>query len=368
MPAAAPAQQGSGGDSLFQFLLGRIGLSGALQIINLLTPGTSSMQKGMGAAGLAGTAARALGYDATLNQLFGTQLPDKIAGQLPLGGASAVGTALAGAGLGYDLSQIAGNSNYSTGQKVGHAVFDTGSAVAGAYNPYIALGLLARGVVGQLTRSGSPQVAATGRALQGPALPVEGLINVITGDMTPREAGNAMIAQTGQIPVVGHAMKQALQVFGLGTPPTTGTMVRKEVGDIANQIPALKGFQMGQDVLNADQYNAYKPETQKNAYALADLLGSYAPDYKKNQPAYQVQLGNSLLKQYGDNIPDIIKQVLTPQAQVTPGPVVNSPLAPGVIPPAYLPMTARGQFQPGLPNSTPGVTGNKLAGIMATLR
>ena len=353
MPAAAPAQQGSGGDSLFQFLLSRIGLSGALQLLNILTPGTSAAQKGLGAAGLAGTAARAAGFNPMLD-VAGFKVP-------------AIGGALGAAGLGYDLSQIAGNPNYSTGQKVGHAAFDTGSAVAGAVNPYVGLGLLARGLVGQLTRSGSPQVAATGRALQGPALPVEGLISVLTGDMTPRAAGNAMIASTGQIPVVGHAMKQALRVFGLGTPPTTGTMVRKEVGDIANQIPALKGFQMGQDVLNADQYNAYKPDTQKNAYALADLLGSYAPDYKKNQPAYQVQLGNSLLKQYGDNIPDIIKQVLTPRAPATPSPVVNSPLAPGVIPSAYLPMTARGQFQPGLPNNTPGVTGNKLQGIMSLL-
>ncbi len=302
MPGVAPqpAQQ----PSFFQNLVDRVGLGGALQLLSLLNPNGTAASKGLAAGNLAQKGLSAFGFNPT----FGDIGMNMGVGKVPI-----LPSALTAAGIGVNLADIAGNPNYSTGQKVGHAAFDTGATVASVANPYVGLGVLARNIVGQLTKSGSPQVAATGRALQGPALPVEGLISVITGDATPKEAFNNMITSTGQIPVVGHAMKQALQVFGLGTPDTQGTTVRKQIGNIAGQVPALKGFQMGQDVLNADQYNSYKPETQKSAYALADLLGSYSPDYKKKQSDYQIQLGNSLLSKYGDTIPDVVRQILSPQ-------------------------------------------------------
>jgi hypothetical protein len=287
--------------------------------------------------------------------------------------------ALGAAGVGLDLSNIANNPDFSTAQKVGHGVGDTTNAVLGAVYPYYGLGLLANSIFGQLAQSGSPQVAATGRSLGQPLIPANGLMSVLQGDQSFRGAANSTVKQEEAVPLPaqiilsglmpGMPTGKVLQWLGLGTPPTQGTMVRKEIGGVASQIPALKGFQMGQDVLTPDQYNTYKPETQKNAYALADLLGSYAPDYKKNQQAYQIQLGNSLLKQYGDNIPSIVQQILTPPQSVTP-PAAPAPVGGGGwwSDPTMVAQW-RSQFQNGLPNnSATGGAPNKLQGVMDTLR
>lgn len=265
---------------------------------NAVARGSDPVARGLAGAGLASGA----------GQYFGGPSVSSLAGN--------VGTGLGLAATGYGIYNDATNPNLSTTQRAGHAAGDAAGAVLSYLYPYVGLGLAAKAVVGQLERSGSPQVAATGRALSGPALPVEGLLSVLQGDQTPKEAFNTMIARTGRIPIVGHAMKQALQAFGLGTPPTHGTMFRNDMTAVAKQMPELKGFDINKGgfakFMDPKQYDAYSLDDRMAAMRLANYMAPASHQYDNPQrgPAYSGQLQRALLGNYGDQLPGMEKNFL----------------------------------------------------------
>lgn len=220
------------------------------------------------------------------------------------GAASYVGPALGGAGLGYGLSQIAG-SNLPTKQKVGAGLQQGGELALALTVPYAAPALVARAIINQLQRSGSPQVAATGRALAAPALPVEGLLDVLSGRRSPRAAGNAMVAGMRNIPVLGGPIGSVLDAFGLGTKPTTGTMFRRELGSIFDRIPALKGTDPTKYNIDLNYYNSLPQSARDRARGYGDRFASLTPDARSNPNAYAIQAQNMLLNRFGANLPDI---------------------------------------------------------------
>jgi hypothetical protein len=285
---------------LFSLLSARYGVSAALSLMSLFSPDAGGAQKAFGAAGALGTGAQAFGA------LSGN--PSLSA----LGDSLGKGLGLAGAG--YGLYQTATNPNLSTGQKVGHSGVQAGEAVGSLLNPYVGAGVAAKAVIDQLRQSGSPQVAATGRALGGPALPVEGLLSVLQGDASPRAAFNNMVTQIGQVPVVGGMLGSGLRMFGLGTKPTTGTMFRNELGSVLNQIPSLKGADITKygapDQANTLNYSMYDPKAVTAGQQLGKILAAYAPSGKQNPDAYGLQAENILLGNYGNQLSSMLPQIL----------------------------------------------------------
>jgi hypothetical protein len=268
-------------------LISRFGLPAALTLWQLIQNQGSDVSKGIGAANVASPA---------------------IKGGLTAAGAGgvarAVGPALAGAGLGLNLANIAG-SNLSNKQKVGAGVQAGGETAIGlTAPPWGALSLIARALVQQLERSGSPQVSETGRTLAAPAAPVEALLNVSSGRQSPRAAGNAMVDL-----VRGTPFKPVLDLFGLGTKPTTGTMFRREAGTILDRL-GLTGVNTSRYNIDPKVYAAFPQAAKDAGVALATRIASLAPDARTNPQAYQNQLSAILLNQYGAALPQVAQSVL----------------------------------------------------------
>jgi len=325
--ADVQANQGN----LFQSLVGRLGISGALQLLSILDPNASDFQKAFGGAQLANTGLQ--GLEAA------TGLPS-LAALAKYGG-----PALGLAATGYNLANIVQDPNLSTGQKAGHAATQTGlGALSYLYSPYVGAALAANAVGKQLETSGSPQIKKLGTFLDTASEPhgVQGLLSVIQGDKSPaaafRDQGGLQGAAYDVTNILSPGLGSIFEAMGWKLPflshtPTTGTMVRDEAARVANQIPGLKGSKFEQDALTIPQYNAFTPDQQHAAYALANLIGGYSPDYKKSPKDYQIQLGNSLLKQYGPNIVGIATNVFDPQQQPQIG-QMTSPQAKTTLPTA----------------------------------
>ena len=273
----------------FASLVEHFGLSAALnlmRIFSLFDPNASALNKATGAASVAGNAA---------------QLGGKLGGSAGLSGlGQGLGTAAGLAGAGMGIYDAATDPNLSTKQKAGHAGNIAGETALSIYGgPYTGLGVLARHINGMLERSRSPQVSGVGKGLGFLARPVEGFLNVAAGDMSPRAAGNQMVAQARDTPVLGKAISPIFDLLGLGTKPTTGTMFRNEVGSIFDRIPQLKGTPTGAYNIDPNAYNALPQAVRDQATKLSQQLAPLAPHSASNPQAYQNQLAAILLNRFG---------------------------------------------------------------------
>jgi hypothetical protein len=308
----------AGASDLFSLLAARYGIGTAVSLMGLLSPGQSAAGKGFGATQAAGGALRGLGA------LSGNQGFSSV-GQ-------GLGTAAGLGGLGYGLYNTISDPRLSTGQKAGTSAVQAGEgavalspALAGATAgtalgpafaavapaaPYLAAFLAAQALSGQLQKSGSPQLRATGRAIGGPILPATGLINVISGQQSPRAAANATIEGIKQTPIIGKVAGPMMKFIGLGTEPTTGTKFRRELGSVLGQIPQLKGADLTKYNIDPAAFNALSPQVRQAGETLGKILAAYAPSGKKNPNAYAIQAQNILLNRYGNDLPGMLTQVL----------------------------------------------------------
>jgi len=289
-------------NGLFSLLAARYGIGPALQLFGLISGQGSDFSKAIGATQLAKTGTQGLGY------LLGNKGLSSLGGYAPY-----VSPGIAGAGLGYNLYNIANNPNLSTGQKIGQSSVNAATSLAALYGPqapYVAAFIAAQAIGGKMQRSGSPQVRAGGRQILAPLLPVSGFLDVLSGSKSPKESFNNMITQMGQVPVIGKPLGGMLRAFGLGTKPTTGTMFRRELSDILGQFPATKGTDVTKYNMPVGGYGSFSPQSVTAAQQLGQILAAFAPSGRKNADAYALQAENVLLNRYGNTMPDILKQLL----------------------------------------------------------
>jgi hypothetical protein len=309
-------------NSIFSLLAARYGIGPALQLFSLFSGQGNDFSKGLGATQLAGQGIQGLGY------LTGNTGLQSLGGLGPY-----VPPAIGAASLGYNLYNIAGNPNLSTKQKVGAGAVNAGESLAALYGPqapYVAAFLAAQAVGGQMEKSGSPQIRAGGRQILAPLLPVSGFLDVLSGSKSPRASFNNMITQMGQVPVIGKPLGGALRMFGLGTKPTEGHMFRSELEQIFGQLAPLKGLNAANYNMPAGGYGSFSPQAVTDAQKLGQILAAYAPTGKSAPDAYALQAENVLLNKYGNQMPDIMKQLLPllsgKQATASqPGPTVPAP-------------------------------------------
>lgn len=283
-----PEQQAS-----FSKYLSSIGLiSNAVGLFDPSTP----------AVGKAISGANAISQGSNLSgSLGGPSLPGAVG--------KGIGTAAGVAGAGYGISKIAGDPNLSNTQKAGASAGEVANAVASLYVPYYGLGVAARGINQAASRSGSPQIRAIGKGNSFPAVPVEGLLDVISGKMSPRASGNAMVSKLYDAPVLGGAFKSVGQAFGLGTEPTTGTKFRRELSSLTDRIPQLKGLDTKQYNIDPEKYNSFSQASRDKAMVLGTALAGRTKDARKNPNAYAGQVSSMLLNKYGDGVLDLAKQL-----------------------------------------------------------
>lgn len=283
-------------NSLFSLLSARYGLGTALSLMSLFSPEASAAQKAFGGAQGTAQGLGGLGY------LTGS--PNVAALGKGLG-------QLAGTGaFGYNLYDIASNPNLSTGQKAGQAGIQAGELAGSLAIPYFGAGVAAKAVIDQLRRSGSPQVAATGRALGGPALPVEGLLSVIGGQQSPRAAFNSMVQNIKEVPILGKPLGKMMGFFGLGTKPTQGHQFRTELENIFGQLAPLKGLRAGKYQKPTGGYESFDPKAVTAAQQLGQILSAFTSTGKAKPQDYALQAENVLLNQYGNQMPQILAQLL----------------------------------------------------------
>lgn len=301
---------------LFSLLAARYGLGTALQLLNLVGGQQSPVGQGLGATQAAGTGLGGLGFAMGSPQLA------------ELG--RALGLAAGAGGLGYGLYSTLSDPNLSAGQKAGTAALQSGEgavalspaisaavpAVApalaplAAAAPYLAAFLATQAVGGAMEKSGSPQIRAGGRQVLAPLLPITNFLNVVTGRQSPRAAANATIQQMGQVPVVGKPLGSVMRFFGLGTKPTQGHEFRTELESLFGQIPALKGLNASQYRIPTAGYQSFDPKAVSAAEQLGKILAAYAPTGKAAPDQYALQTENILLNKYGNQMPQIMAQVL----------------------------------------------------------
>ena len=371
------ALPGDQSGALFAQLVATYGIKGALALLPLLSPGTSTAQKGFGAAQLAGTAGKLAGINP----------------KIPGTGIGAVPAALGAGALGYNLAQIAGNENLSTGQKVGHSghlATDVGMSLVPVVGPFYALAKIASALGQHLQGSGSPQVRGLGRSIDYVAEPAgaKAFWSTVQGDKSPREAWKAQGGAEGLMLDTMGPVGIILRGLGVKLPflhdePTTGTIFRNELSQIMKQIPQLKGSDTSKYNIDQGVYEALTPEAKAAGAALGALLMGESPTGAKNKDAYGIQAQNVVLNRYGNDTPEILKQILTPPP-LTPAlgaaPTSSTPGQAGwfglnpdkikelIAQQGQQPMQQRSQFQPGLPNnSASGGTANGLQGILNLL-
>jgi hypothetical protein len=307
---------------LFSLLAAKYGIGTALGFMPLFSGQATAPSKAFAGAGLAGSGAQLGGL------LSGNQSLSNIG--------KGIGTGLGLAGTGYGIYQTATNPNLSTRQKAGHSGILAGEAAGSLAIPYFGAGVAAKAVIDQLRRSGSPQVAATGRALGAPALPIEGLLSVIGGDQSPRQAFNSMVENVKRVPILGKPAGAVMNFFGLGTKPTTGTMFRRELGNVLKNFPQIQGANLGLYNAPTAGYEQYNPQTMDAVNKLAGILTGYTPHAKSNMPAYNLQAQNILLNTFGNQIPALLaatKPAAPASAPTTSYPTMSNPPAtptPGV--------------------------------------
>lgn len=297
---ATPPTQGQtppSASTLFPMLLGKFGLNGALRILALLDPNSSNVSKGFAGGNLASSAATGLGSLADIPWLAS------------LG--KGLGTGLGVAATGYDISQIASDSNLSTTQKAGHSAADLANLIASIYVPYYGLGLAARGANQALERSGSPQISGAARGASVAAQPVEGLLSVLQGDKSPGAVfkgwgksfnRNPALATVGTLDPVSGSILGAL---GIGEQkPTTGTDFRTGLDKIFGNVGLPQFNRADKNTYNIDpaKWSGLDPKAQAAATLLGGYFGSYAPGYSKNPDAYTSQAASILGNQYGNNV------------------------------------------------------------------
>lgn len=277
------------GNPLFPLLVAKYGLSGAIQILNLINPDAPAVNKGIGAASLAGQGARLAGGIAGNPALSSLGSDIGVAGNI------------AGTGLG--IYQTATDPNLSTKQKAGHAAGIGANAIASSVVPYYWIGALAKGVADQLRASGSPQLRTAGKTIAAPALPVEGLLNVLSGDKSPRAAFNNMVSAVRDTPGLKQIASPILDLLGLGTKPTTGTEFRQGLQGIFGKVGLQNFNRADKNLYNAPKTGAVSPDS----LALGAYIGSFAPGFNKNPEAYANQTANILTNTYGKNLPGVLK-------------------------------------------------------------
>lgn len=277
-------------------LQGGIDLAGGgLNLVGAIDPNATDEQKAFAAAAAAAAAAK------------GTGAITGSTGLSSIGGGLSTGLGLAGAG--YGVYSDATNPNLSTGQRAGHAAGDVANTIASLVVPYYGIGVAAKGIADVLRASGSPTLRATGNAIAAPALPVEGLLNVLSGDKSPKAAANTMVEGFRSDPVLGPVWNSVADAFGLGTKPTTGTMFRREFGSILPQV-GVKGANTTLYNAPSAGYGSFDPKAVAAAQSLASTLTPYARDAKRNMPAYSLQAQNILLNNYGNNLPALAAKIM----------------------------------------------------------
>lgn len=274
---------------VFQQLVARYGLQGAITLWPIFSGGATTRQKAMGGASLATS---------------GAQIAGKVGGSPGLAALGGAGSkALGAAGVGLGIYDTATNEHLSTKQKAGHSNQLAGEAALSAFVPYAGLGVLAKHIIGAMEGSKSPQVSGVGKGLAYPARPVEGLLSVLSGDLSPRAAGNRMVAQARDTPGLKALINPVFDFFGLGTKPTTGTQFRNQVRSLFDQIPALRGTDTSQYNIDPTAYNSLSPQAREQALAIAGKLSPIASKSAANPEAYKIQLANILLNRFGNQIP-----------------------------------------------------------------
>ena len=306
--------------ALFSSLVERYGFGTAMALWGILGGNESDVSKALSGASTAGSLAAGAGT------LAGVPALSTIGGGL--------GTAAGLGATGYNLYNIATDPNLSTGQKAGHAGVSAGEGVAAAYVPYLGLALAANALGKGLEGSGSPQVKSAGTFLDTLSEPhgLQGALSVILGDKSPAAAfkdqggwqGAAYDITNALAPGVGSAFEaMGIKLPFLTHTPTTGTMMRDESARSAASL-GIKGFDPTADALTTAQYNAIPTAQQQAAYNLATIIGARSADYQKNPKAYQIQLGNSLLKQFGPNVIPLATMVAQ---RLLPTPAAPTPTA-----------------------------------------
>lgn len=281
----------------FQNLAARYGISTAIALLPLLDRGATPTRKAFAGASLAGTGTKAIGA------ATGSPAISSIG--------KGFGTALGLAGTGHGVYQTATDPNLSTTQKAGHANQLAGEAALSIGVPYAGLAILAKHLIGAMEGSKSPQVSGIGKGLAYPARPVEGLLSVLSGDLSPKAAGNRMVSQARNTPGLKSLINPVFDFFGLGTKPSQGTQFRNQIQSLFNQIPALKGTNTSNYNMagGVNAYNAYSPQARASAEAIARTLGPLSPTFKKQdaagQASYIGQIANILLNQHGNSVPSI---------------------------------------------------------------
>lgn len=302
--------------TLFASLVERFGLNVALQLMPFLSGESSTASKAFAGTSLAGTSAKVAG------SLSGSPSLSS------LGGGISTGLGLASGG--YGAYNAATDPNLSKTQQVGHSGRAVADTLMGIFIPYYGLAKAAS-IVGQIMqRSGSPQVAGAGRAVDQAAEPAgaKAFWNVAQGDMSPKaalaKAGpeglvtdllgplGAMLKGIGADKKVSRGIMdfgpvpfggKALSMLGIGSKPTTGTSFRNEVGSIFDRIPALKGTDTSKYNIDPGMYAGLPQAVKDNATALSQQLAGLAPHSQSNLQAYQNQIAAMLLNRFGANLP-----------------------------------------------------------------
>jgi hypothetical protein len=272
-----------------------------------------------------------------------------------------VGTAAGLAATGYNVFDIATNDDLSRAQQVGKSGHAIADAAASYWIPYYGWAKAVNGIGKILSNSGSPQVSAAGRTLDYATEPAgaKGFWSVVEGDASPKAAYKQMggpkgfvldamgplgavargvgfddklaggVMDYGPVPFGGKAMK----MFGIGKPPTHGTMFRDELGTIFDKM-GIKGVDYSK--YNVADPAKYTPEQMQYADRLGRLAASYSPQAKANpKNQYHTQAAGILLNSGQDlaSIADrVVQQFEAAPDGVLPSGAPKQHIAPTMVP------------------------------------
>lgn len=256
-----------------------------------------------------------------------------------------VGPALAAAGTGYNLANIAG-SDMSRNRKLNEsagAVGDLAISAIPVAGPIYGAAQAGRALGSQMQRSSSPEVRGAGTAIRYAAAPSgeQMFQDVIRGRASPRAAfanhGGLAGAMYDTMGPIGAGLRGAgVELPFLSHTPTHGTQFRDQLGSVFGRVPTLSGLDYGAYNIDPNAFNALTPEARNAARLVGNLVAQGLPSAATNREAYAIQAQNILLNRYGNDfvrmLPDVLPRLLgpaggqpatgagTPPTPTTPGP------------------------------------------------